>query len=314
MVFPVFPLIALGTTIWGVQKIRDAKETFAKAERKVNRAQKKYDQAQRDYKSNQKSLKSKSCALGRLKLDVFNHEIAHTVKILKSIKQVNSELKGFETIISEKEFKQMSHSVEMSLELSQVGSAISTGMMAGLGTYGMVNLLGTASTGTAISTLSGAAASNATLAWFGGGSLAAGGVGMVGGMAVLGGVILGPAVLITGWKMSSNAAKSLTKAKKFAADVDIKVGQINLSIAAIKHIESRMDELTTAIHTLRKTFALVRVDQPIHSIQQIEKMLIVAKLLKELLDISVMTEKGQLNEAAKLAISSVKERGLRVLQ
>ncbi|WP_207346048.1 hypothetical protein [Arthrobacter sp. E3] len=44
---------------------------------------------------------------------------------------------------------------------------------------------GTASTGTAISTLSGAAATNATLAWLGGGALAAGGGGTAAGTALL---------------------------------------------------------------------------------------------------------------------------------
>ncbi|MGP9846379.1 hypothetical protein [Brachybacterium sp. 107] len=44
---------------------------------------------------------------------------------------------------------------------------------------------GTASTGTAISTLSGAAASNAALAWIGGGTLAAGGGGTAAGTALL---------------------------------------------------------------------------------------------------------------------------------
>lgn len=48
--------------------------------------------------------------------------------------------------------------------------------------------LGTASTGTSIATLSGAAAQNAALAWWGGGSLASGGFGMTGGMVVLGGI------------------------------------------------------------------------------------------------------------------------------
>jgi hypothetical protein len=47
--------------------------------------------------------------------------------------------------------------------------------------------LGTASTGTAISTLSGAAAVNAALAWLGGGTLAAGGWGVAGGMVVVSG-------------------------------------------------------------------------------------------------------------------------------
>lgn len=58
--------------------------------------------------------------------------------------------------------------------------------------------LGTASTGTAIGGLSGVAATNATLAWLGGGSLAAGGGGMALGSMVLGGIIAGPALLIAG--------------------------------------------------------------------------------------------------------------------
>ncbi|MDF5718281.1 MAG: hypothetical protein PUP93_31545 [Rhizonema sp. NSF051] len=52
--------------------------------------------------------------------------------------------------------------------------------------------VGVASTGTAISTLSGAAATNAMLAWFGGGAIAAGGGGMALGAAVLGGITVLP--------------------------------------------------------------------------------------------------------------------------
>ncbi|AVI91336.1 hypothetical protein CW753_18200 [Klebsiella pneumoniae] len=51
-----------------------------------------------------------------------------------------------------------------------------------LGAWALVSAIGTASTGTAIGTLSGVAATNATLAWFGGGAVAAGGAGMSGGM------------------------------------------------------------------------------------------------------------------------------------
>jgi hypothetical protein len=63
-----------------------------------------------------------------------------------------------------------------------------------VGAWGVVSLVGSASTGTAISSLSGVAASNATLAWFGGGSLAAGGAGMAGGFWVLGGIIAAPMI------------------------------------------------------------------------------------------------------------------------
>ena len=73
--------------------------------------------------------------------------------------------------------------------------AATTGAMALVATYG------TASTGTAISGLSGAAATNATLAWFGGGSVAAGGGGVAAGTAVLaaGGAIIAVGVGVAGY-------------------------------------------------------------------------------------------------------------------
>lgn len=49
-------------------------------------------------------------------------------------------------------------------------------------------MYGTASTGTAIATLSGAAATKATLASIGGGTLATGGLGVTGGALILGGI------------------------------------------------------------------------------------------------------------------------------
>ena len=70
------------------------------------------------------------------------------------------------------------------------GAATGTGAMAA------VSAFGTASTGTAISTLSGAAASNATLAWFGGGAVAAG----------AGGIAIGTAVL-TGCHLRANRSR-----------------------------------------------------------------------------------------------------------
>ena len=50
---------------------------------------------------------------------------------------------------------------------------IAAGSAATAGTYTAVATFGTASTGTAIGTLGGAAAKSATLAWFGGGAVAA---------------------------------------------------------------------------------------------------------------------------------------------
>lgn len=63
------------------------------------------------------------------------------------------------------------------------GSAL--GALAGVGTLAAISAWGTASTGTAIASLSGAAATNASLAFLGGGSIAAGGGGVALGSAIL---------------------------------------------------------------------------------------------------------------------------------
>ena len=75
------------------------------------------------------------------------------------------------------------------------------GAGAGVGTatvsWGAIHLVGHASTGTAMAGLHGAAAANAGWAWFGGGSLAAGGRGMAAGHFVLPGIGTAVAVAIS---------------------------------------------------------------------------------------------------------------------
>ena len=73
--------------------------------------------------------------------------------------------------------------------MAGVGAGIAGGMavasLAPSAAMWVATTFGTASTGTAISTLSGAAATNAALAWLGGGAAAAGGGGMASGTAFL---------------------------------------------------------------------------------------------------------------------------------
>ena len=65
--------------------------------------------------------------------------------------------------------------------LGGVAGGAALGAIAAFGAYGGAMTFGAASTGTAIAALSGIAAQNATLAFLGGGSLAAGGLGIAGG-------------------------------------------------------------------------------------------------------------------------------------
>lgn len=109
------------------------------------------------------------------------------------------------------------------------GAAVGTagGFAAAGATTAAVMALGTASTGTAISTLSGVAATNAALAALGGGSLTAGGGGMALGSAILGGTTLGVGLLvggvifnITGSSLSDKADEAWRQMMKAEEEID----------------------------------------------------------------------------------------------
>lgn len=99
---------------------------------------------------------------------------------------------------------------------------------------------GTASTGTAISALSGAAATNAALAWLGGGALAAGGGGMAAGQAFL--VLAGP----VGWGIAG--------ATVLSSVVLFHVNRMKLE----KKKKEEIDAVKNNTNTARKTAAQVQ--------------------------------------------------------
>lgn len=80
-----------------------------------------------------------------------------------------------------------------------VGAGVAVAALGPSAAMGIATTFGVASTGTAISALSGAAATNAALAWLGGGALAAGGGGMAAGNALL--FFSGP----VGWAIATTA-------------------------------------------------------------------------------------------------------------
>lgn len=108
-------------------------------------------------------------------------------------------------------------SVGASVLIGGLGGA-ALGTAGGFAAYGAttaaVMALGTASTGTAISALSGAAATNATLAALGGGSLVTGGGGIALGTTILGAATLGVALLVGGVIFSCTSSKLSGKADK----------------------------------------------------------------------------------------------------
>lgn len=156
--------------------------------------------------------------LGEEKLYILNSTITEFLDTFSKIKNVDfKETEGLEELkklhVDEKEFVELKSMVSFAGSLA--GGAVAGtagGALAAFGAYGAAQALACASTGTAIASLSGAAATNATLAFFGGGSLAAGGLGMAGGAAVLGGLVAGPALMVMGFVAGHAAKKDLEKA------------------------------------------------------------------------------------------------------
>ncbi len=183
--------------------------------------------------------------LGEEKLFILNNNMTAFLDTFTKIKNVDfRETEGLLELsklkIEEKDFVELKQLVNFAISIAG-GSIAGTagGALAAFGAYGAAQALACASTGTAIASLSGAAATNATLAFFGGGSLAAGGMGMAGGAMVLGGLVAGPALLVMGLVAGNAAKKSLEQAKTNQLEAIQLVEQLNTASAQCEAIRRR---------------------------------------------------------------------------
>ena len=113
---------------------------------------------------------------------------------------------------------------------------------------------GTASTGVAISSLSGAAATNAALAWLGGGAVAAGGGGVAAGHAFLalagpiGWTIAGASILTSVVLFSTNKMKMYDKKKEEIEAVKENTALVKKTAADIQVLLNEVIELRNALN------------------------------------------------------------------
>lgn len=275
----------------------DAKNIGKSAEKRLKEAESSLE-AQR-IKTNAEFEK-----LGQIKVSVFTNQINHLVQAIKnSGKGARSELKQYEQMFTLDELKQMETMVLSSLKIeNSIASGAATGALAGIGAYGGVGSLAAASTGTAITGLSGAAATNATLAWLGGGSLATGGFGMAGGALALGGIVLGPALAIGGFMMASKAEEALTKAKKYEANVDVAVSKMKASKTILKALRKNAEEMASALTETAKRFDYIKVNDNKDK-AAFEQMCMLGKGLKAIADTPIMEKDGTASEHIKSKIS-----------
>ncbi|HYF89714.1 hypothetical protein [Azospirillum sp.] len=260
------PAILIGGAVvaglWGGKKMLDASSANSEAQSIGEEAAELFDRAKNELEDARATANSALENLGRLKIDVWRTDIQDFVRLMERIKDV--EVTGSvhiddlaKTLVRP---DQLGALKDTSLHFAELGSAavgsIASGALAGVAAYGGVGALATSSTGVAIGSLSGAAATNATLAWLGGGSLAAGGAGMAGGMAVLGGLIAGPALLVGGWAMSAQADANLAKARANLAEARQAAEEMALAATAVQGITRVTQQFESAILQFQRTFRL----------------------------------------------------------
>lgn len=317
----MLPLLAMGAVaLWGVKKGVDAKNDFAKASEYQDRAKRVFEESSNRLDDSRKETNRAFENLGRTKLKVSS-TIKEWIELFERIKNIEQEeliIKDFK-LSNKKEFVELK---DISIKLDEIAGAgaasLTSGALAGLGAYGGAMTFATASTGTAIGSLSGAAATNATLAWFGGGALSAGGAGMAGGAAVLGGIVAGPVILVAGMIAASKAEKARADAYSNLKDIEVKAEEINVARLMIDDMRVFATSLSSTIISLESTLSeLLRKMWPIvtssvdfrtyspHKQLVIYMSTIVAKALKDLFLLSIMTSDGKLNHCDNKKLSEL---------
>lgn len=252
--------------------------------------------------------------LGQLKVEAVQVNIHNFLEEFKKIKNKddigdaeigNLQLSEF----SEQALQEMDEKVSflVSSGLGAGGGALS-GALAAFGAYNGTMAFAAASTGTAISSLSGVAATNATLAWLGGGTLASGGMGVAGGTLALGALAAGPALLIAGWYMGAkaeskvnDALSNLAEAERFKVDIDSAI----LLTDGIRDVAKKASEVISTLRMhARRNLKLLKnvidsqgVDYSIYTLENkhiVMKNYKIAQVLKALIDTAILDQEGNL--------------------
>ena len=320
----------------GAKKGYDARSDNAKGNELNQQAEKMFKTAKERLEKARRRCTEDLEELGRLKLDIWDRQLGRFVSLFEQIHEV--ELVGASRVdqlgadaFSKQDLAKMNKWSEFAKEVVTGGAtAVGTGALVGMASYGAAHMLATATTGTAIATLNGVAATNATLAWFGGGALAAGGAGMAGGVAVLGGLVAAPVLAVGGLVLAAKAKKKLAAAEVRLAEAKEAVVEMRAAASTVDAIRgvaeqshnliTRMDERTTAIlddlETVIESWRIRSWRQPRtwwtrkpnyrkfseDERRQVHLAVTFAQAIKILLDTPTLTEEGALSETYPKAL------------
>lgn len=309
-------LFGLGSGVKAVVKNNEAADTNETAKRLFKQAQEKLEKAKADTNSALEKF-------GQQKISVWSSQMTDFVNVFSKIKNVEMSSKysneGFLPPSKDELLKMRQCALNCQEIISGGMSSLGAGALAGFGAYGGAAMLATASTGTAISTLSGVAATNATLAWFGGGSIAAGGMGMAGGAAVLGGLVAGPALLVGGLFMNAAASKRLAaaesnyyEAKRLAEEMNCATTSLNGIVDVVDCYSKFLTRLAAKMHKANESLAQIcrlkgndyrRYD--LETRKRVGVAVQMAQLVSGLLNSSLMDSSGALVQDVKKKLEAM---------
>lgn len=228
----------------------------------INEAQSKYDAAQKNFEEQKEKTTKSLEILGKTKIDAWAKGMDSFVECFSSfnnIEVVQTIDTNMSFIGSDEEPQQMMVNMQQASltanEVAKAGvAAIGTGALVGIASYGGAMMFGTASTGTAIAALSGAAKTNATLAFFGGGSKAVGGLGIAGGKLVLAGIVAVPILAVGAVITSVKSKERLAEVKKVHAEAMDAVSKMDIMTTGMNGIEKMSNNYSSFIKKFGKKF------------------------------------------------------------
>ena len=193
--------------------------------------------------------------------------------------------------------------------LAGVAKAGLTGTATYAAVPAMVSAYGTASTGTAIASLSGAAEGSATAAFLGGGSLAAGGGGIALGGLALNFVTVGPALLVGGLVLNGQGEKALTRAHEYESEVQVAISNQKTFRSVLSVIDTRIQELSQLLTELvpRAVDALTELEKGMFKTKtharRFQTAIAWTTAVRDLTSAPIIDEDGELNsETGRLLI------------
>ena len=301
--------IAVGTAVFGVGAGVAGVANMNEASEIGKRAQKRHEDAVNQLQVDWEATNELAQEYGQLQLDVMMRTIGRFVNFIeRNTGKANVSEKEFLEGLDGISVQQIEEYKTAAMEAQQffMGGAQAIGAAAAGygGAMSLATSVGVASTGAAISGLSGAAAWNATLAWLGGGSLAAGGGGMALGSLVLGGITVGPAVLIGGFVLAGEGEKALTQARNYEAEVNTAIAKIDTAKDFIQQVRRRIIELKSLLESLndRTVLSLNELESlpsfdKDRDASKFQQVALIVKALAEIMKTPVLDGEGNLNPA-----------------